>query len=619
MATYEEIYGKRVDVLSSDPTLTSANEGQVWYNSTSGTLKTVNANIEAWSSASALNTAIYYNCGAGDQTAALSFQGTAGPNPTTATQTEEYNGSGWSIGGALPASRRSGIGAGTQTAALSAGGGSAPGTAQTSTDEYNGTAWTSANALSTGRRYTAGCGTQTAAICTGGQNPSGTQIDSTEVYDGTNWTAGGAWPKTIRMEVLLGTQTATLGAGGYSTTTEVEAYEYDGSSWTATGDLNVARYVFQGFGTQTVGIVCGGEPQPAAANKTESYDGSTFSSSPANLGNPTAQAASGVASPGTAGIIFGDASGGTTGQTEEYNKSINTITAAAWASGTALGTARYGQGQFGPQTAAVAAAGSTAPATANVESYDGSSWTEGPNVNTARGLLAAAGNGTQTAGLIFGGTTSISPHNPGITNASEEYDGSSWTSGNNMNYSSRNLGGLGVQTSAVSAGGLGPPTYLATTGEYDGTNWTAGTSLPAGLQDNQGMTGASQTAGLLFGGEGPPGGAYSATLEYDGTNWTASGALASAVYANAGCGTQSAALSFAGQPGPHTTQTEGYDGTTWSTRPSLATAKSKIGGSGTNTAGLCVGGLTNPGAVQDAVEEFTAQTETATASTLTTS
>ena len=50
----------------------------------------------------------------------------------------------------------------------------------------------------------------------------------------------------------------------------------------------------------------------------------------------------------------------------------------------------------------------------------------------------------------------------------------------------------------------------------------------------------------------------------------------------------------------------------------MATARSKIGGSGTNTAALCVGGLTNPGAVQDAVEEFTGDTETVTAKTLTT-
>ena len=370
------------------------------------------------------------------------------------------------------------------------------------------------------------------------------------------------------------------------------------------------------WGTLTAGIVAAGNASGSLSAAAERYDGTSFSTtgSLATARND----AGGAGGTQNSGVVAGGHVGSTSTHVEEYNFGINTITAAAWASGGALGTARYGQGQFGPQTAAVAASGSTAPATANVESYDGSSWTEGPNVNTARGLLAAAGNGTQTAGLIFGGTTSISPHNPGITNASEEYDGSSWTSGNNLNFSSRNLGGLGVQTSAVAAGGLGPPTYLATTGEYDGTNWTAGTSLPAGLQDNQGMTGASQTTGLLFGGEGPPGAATDATFEYDGTNWTASGALITAIYANAGCGTQTAALSFGGQPGPHTAQTEGYDGTAWSTRPSMATARSKIGGSGTNTAALCVGGLTNPGAVQDAVEEFTGDTETVTAKTLTT-
>ena len=47
MATYEEIYGKRVDVLDADPTLTSAYEGQVWYNSTTGTLKSV-VSFSAW-------------------------------------------------------------------------------------------------------------------------------------------------------------------------------------------------------------------------------------------------------------------------------------------------------------------------------------------------------------------------------------------------------------------------------------------------------------------------------------------------------------------------------------------------------------------------------------------
>ena len=49
MATYDEIYGKRVEVLDADPTLTSAYEGQVWYNSTTGNLKAV-VSSAAWGS-----------------------------------------------------------------------------------------------------------------------------------------------------------------------------------------------------------------------------------------------------------------------------------------------------------------------------------------------------------------------------------------------------------------------------------------------------------------------------------------------------------------------------------------------------------------------------------------
>jgi hypothetical protein len=40
MSTLKELYGKTVKVLSTDPTDAGA-EGQVWYNSTSGTFKTV--------------------------------------------------------------------------------------------------------------------------------------------------------------------------------------------------------------------------------------------------------------------------------------------------------------------------------------------------------------------------------------------------------------------------------------------------------------------------------------------------------------------------------------------------------------------------------------------------
>jgi hypothetical protein len=51
MTTYKEIFGKYVKNYSSDPT--SDAEGQVWYNTTSGTFKSVLAGA-AWSAGGSL-------------------------------------------------------------------------------------------------------------------------------------------------------------------------------------------------------------------------------------------------------------------------------------------------------------------------------------------------------------------------------------------------------------------------------------------------------------------------------------------------------------------------------------------------------------------------------------
>ena len=49
---------------------------------------------------------------------------------------------------------------------------------------------------------------------------------------------------------------------------------------------------------------------------------------------------------------------------------------------------------FGTTTAAIAAGGETPSPTANTESWNGSSWTEVNNLNTARGALGGSGSNT---------------------------------------------------------------------------------------------------------------------------------------------------------------------------------------------------------------------------------
>ena len=411
---------------------------------------------------------------------------------------------------------------------------------------------------------------QTNALAFGGQTPPNTA--ATEEYNGTAWSEGSVFPTAIYRLGGTGNGTAALGFGGDSPPGAMSGVtaKYDGTSWTTVPNMGTARRSLAAAGSQTAAVTFGGDANPPITNATE-----------------------------------------------EFNSSTNVVTAAAWASGGALNTARFGSAQMGSTTAGLVAGGSDPSGKKNEsEEYNGTSWTEGDNLNTTRGYLGGGRNSTQTAGLAFGGTTSTGPDNPGATNATEEYNGSSWTSVNNMNYSARNLGGLGTQTSALSAGGV---PVLATSGEYDGTNWTAGTSLPAGLQDNYGMTGATLTAGLLAGGEGPPGSTVSNTFEYDGTNWTAGGTLPTATRENGMSGIQTSALMFGGADPSTTGRTIGYDGTAWSTRPSLATARAQAGGAGTATAAFCAGGLVpSPGATT-ATEEFTGETLAANIKTFTTS
>ena len=79
MTTYNELAGLRVQYVSTDPTLNTGNEGQVWYNSTSGTLKSL-VQLKAWSSTGNMGTARNELAGAGIQTLGLVFGGATDPS-----------------------------------------------------------------------------------------------------------------------------------------------------------------------------------------------------------------------------------------------------------------------------------------------------------------------------------------------------------------------------------------------------------------------------------------------------------------------------------------------------------------------------------------------------------
>ena len=115
-----------------------------------------------------------------------------------------------------------------------------------------------------------------------------------------------------------------------------------------------------------------------------------------------------------------------------------------------MGTGKYGPAGFGvSQTSQVAAGGLTGSptATANSESYNGTSWSEGNNLNTARGN--AAGGGTETAGIV-----ALGRENPARYGLTEEYDGTSYSEVNDCPETAYRKVGAGTQTALMVCGGL---------------------------------------------------------------------------------------------------------------------------------------------------------------------
>lgn len=298
-----------------------------------------------------------------------------------------------------------------------------------------------------------------------------------------------------------------------------------------------------------------------------------------------------------------------------YNTTTQTLKVApkisAWASGGNMGTARYSMSGAGTQTAAIGAGGylpglSPFAGARNTEEYDGTSWTNGGDMNQGKHEMGQC-CGTQTATLAstgYAGTANL--------NNSEEYDGSSWTATGALNTAKRSVfRGMGTQTAGACIGGKTDnpyPSFLTQVEEYDGSSWTEVTDIPTATAG--GACSGTQTAGLVFGGSSPS--RNSTCLEYDGTNWTSGGSLPAARGApqssNGPGGTQTAAGQYGGSDsgGTKVTACNNYDGTSWSSIPSLGTAKQDGGGGGSQTAAIVFGGQ-NPGSPlrSNKTEEFT--------------
>jgi len=415
------------------------------------------------------------------------------------------------------------------------------------------------------------------------------------------------------------TQSSYMIFGGYPIpTNNNKTFEYNGSGWAAGGNLGTGKYLNGGAGTQTAGLDYGGYNGSApitipGGNVTQEYNGTAWSDASATMGTArynclgsgtqtAALSAAGISSPPA------NAPSANNNFSEEYNGS-------SWSEGNNLNTPRNVSGsQSGTQTAAIMFGGFAYPSSfkSDVENYDGTSWTSGTSLPAGR--VRAGTSGTQTDALVYGGSL------PSVTDTCLSWDGTTFSSVPSL-ATARQGGGNSQNapsTGAVLAGGSPSPKTM--TEEFNSSTnvitagaWSSGGNLP---QDSRGGGSAgTQNAGWYVGGLQYPSDTKNRTDEYDGASWTNVNNLPTNTFMSGACGTLTAGLIWGSNQGYGAEeQTYEYDGTNWTaggSLPDIGPAYGSAGGGGTQTAAVACGGYGDPPPGVSQVMEYNGSSWTA--------
>ena len=607
MAKYSDIKGFTVQTVSNDPAASVADSGS-WSSITAlntgrsqidgcgiitaaigaGGYTTTNVdNTESWDGTSwtevnELNAATRDKITFGTYTAAIA----AGGNPPS-TNNESWNGTNWTEVNELGTARGGGKGVGTNTAGLAFGGYS---TARSALNEsWDGTSFSEEADLNTARAALSGAGTQTAALAfNGGPNANiGSNAKDTESWNGSAWTTLSSSSNTnIESEGAgsTGTQTDALLFGGSiydSSGPSGRTEAWNGSTWTEVGgDLATGRSTGADAGTgSTSAMLFGGSSQSTAVEQW------TTAFTPTTLVKITE------------GQLFFNST------TNTFKETISDVPGATWASITASNTPRFGAGGAGTQTNALIFSGAGGSPTVNrpeTEHWNGTSWTELNEMNLGRYHSAKTSFGTvYTAALAATGYTYVSPAQ-NINNV-ETWDGTNWTEVNEVNSARRGAGAGGTSTSGIIGGGY--TTAITDVVEsWNGSSWTEVAELNSGREDTGGV-GTSNSDMQMHGGYLGSPGQSGATEQWDGTSWTEVNDMNTARSGAAGSGTPALAIAVGGEPGP-TAKTEFWNGSSWTEVGDLGTARTKASSSATSAlASICVSGSAPP--FTAAAEEWT--------------
>ena len=205
---------------------------------------------------------------------------------------------------------------------------------------------------------------------------------------------------------------------------------------------------------------------------------------------------------------------------------------------------------------------------------------------------------------------------------------------------SQGSSGIGTSAAATRASGNKQPSGYAPVENWDGSSWTAGTDLNTPRGEDPGANGI-QTSALVYGGYTTPPATYRTSTEaWDGSSWTEVADLSTGRYALVGSGTtgSSSALAAGGYTGANSGSTEEWTilssfqklnlgqvyfnsdanafkvteqsvpGSVWASGGSLNTAKQAVFGYGpTGTAAGAVGGSPAPDRDWETLKAFASE------------
>ena len=222
-----------------------------------------------------------------------------------------------------------------------------------------------------------------------------------------------------------------------------------------------------------------------------------------------------------------------------------------------------------------------------VRGFSTASWATGGNMTNVQ--RANAGSGIQTAALTFGGVNPTTGSSG--SSITQKYDGSTWTNTGSLNTARYAMNGAGTQTATYGNGGYAaalPAGYTGKTETFNGTSWSNGTDSPRYVSSGTGC--GTQTAALVGGGYDNTNWNLSSLL-YTGGTWTTGPSYASPTTLGAqgsgSAGTQTSAIIFGGYIPPAATGngSQTYNGTSFSNAPSLNNTAYRSG-AGTQTSAI---------------------------------